>query len=64
MVALSWPGTDVSRVPYWVYTDPEVYEQEQARIFGGPSWSYVALASEIPNPGDFHQSAIGERSVV
>src|SRR5206468_1802687 len=40
----TWPAEGVSRVPYWVYTDAEVYRREQQRIFRGASWSYVALA--------------------
>ena len=64
MAPQRWPGTDASRVPYWVYTDPEVYAREQELIFGGPSWSYVALEVEIPNLGDFTQSTIGDKPVV
>jgi salicylate 5-hydroxylase large subunit len=60
----TWPAEGSSRVPYWVYTDEEVYWREQERIFGGPSWSYVALAAEIPNPGDFTRSALGEHPVL
>ena len=59
-----WPTDDCSRVPYWVYVDPEIYAAEQERIFGGPSWSYVGLAAEIPNAGDYKLSAIGERPVI
>src|SRR6059058_311282 len=55
----TWPAEGVSRVPYWVYTDAEVYRREQQRIFRGASWSYVALAAEIPRPGDFKRSTIG-----
>lgn len=62
--ARGWPRSDASRVPYWVYTDPDVYAAEQERIFAGPSWSYVGLAAEIPNPGDFKRTAIGEKPVV
>ena len=64
MVALRWPSTDASKVPYWVYTDPEVYQREQDLIFAGPSWSYVALEVEVPNPGDFKRSTIGDKPVV
>jgi len=60
----TWPAEEISRVPYWLYTDAAVYQREQERIFGGPSWGYVALAAEIPNPGDFTRSALGERPVL
>jgi salicylate 5-hydroxylase large subunit len=52
------------RVPYRLYADPDVYAREQERIFGGPSWSYVGLAAEVPEPKDFKRTSIGERSVV
>ena len=38
--------------------------REQERIFGGPSWSYVALAAEIPGPGDFVRTSVGETPVI
>jgi len=59
-----WPDEGVARIPYWVYSDPTVYEREQEKIFGGSSWCYVGLAVEIPNPGDFKRSFVGDRSVV
>jgi salicylate 5-hydroxylase large subunit len=61
---LRWPETGPARIPYWVYTDAEIYEREQERIFRGPSWSYVALAAEIPNAGDFVRTSVGETPVV
>ena len=54
----------MTRVPYWLYSDPEVYALEQERIFHGRSWSYVALSCEVPNPGDFVRSTIGDCPVV
>jgi salicylate 5-hydroxylase large subunit len=59
-----WPPEGLGRIPYWVYTDPEVYALEQTRIFSGPYWNYVALEAEIPKPGDFVRSHVGERPVV
>src|SRR5262245_47366126 len=59
-----WPSEGVTRVPLWVYSDPEIYAREQERIFGGPAWSFVGLAAEIPNPGDFKRTFIGEKPVV
>ncbi|HTP95064.1 MAG TPA: aromatic ring-hydroxylating dioxygenase subunit alpha [Burkholderiales bacterium] len=59
-----WPQQGSARVPYWAYTSAEVYRREQERIFCGPGWAYVALAAEVPNPGDFKRSAIGDKPVV
>lgn len=59
-----WPPEGVARVPYWVYTDPEIYELETQRIFEGPSWNYVGLEAEVPNSGDFRLSHAGPRPVI
>ena len=59
-----WPAEGTCRVPFWVYTDPAIYAREQERIFGGANWCYVGLAAEIPSPGDFKRSAIGDTPVV
>lgn len=59
-----WPANGEHRVPYWIYTRPDVYRREIERVFGGPSWSYVGLEAELPNPGDFKRSSIGETSVI
>ena len=61
---LTWPAADYSRVPYGVFTDPEIYEEEQAKIFRGPSWTLVALEAEVPEPGDYKSSFVGDTAVV
>jgi salicylate 5-hydroxylase large subunit len=61
---LQWPSEGISRIPYWVYTDPELYVREQERIFAGPSWSYVALECELPKPGDFKRTFIGDKPII
>jgi salicylate 5-hydroxylase large subunit len=62
--ARQWPREGVSRVPYWVYSDPEIFSRELERIFYGPTWNYVALEAEIPEVGDVKRSFIGEKSVL
>ncbi|MPW10962.1 Rieske 2Fe-2S domain-containing protein [Paraburkholderia sp. CNPSo 3155] len=59
-----WPTEDCTRVPNWVYSDPENYQQELEKIFYGPFWSFVGLECEIPNAGDIKRSQVGERSVL
>lgn len=59
-----WPGADFSRIPSKVYTDPDVYSRELERIFYGRHWSYVGLEAEVPEPGNFKRTSIGERSVI
>ncbi len=53
-----------SRVPYEFYVAGDIYQREQERIFGGRAWSYVGLAAELPKPGDFKRTTVGDRPVV
>jgi len=59
-----WATNGTHRVPYWVYTDKDVYQRELRDIFGGRSWNYVGLEAEIPNAGDFKRSRLGETSII
>ena len=59
-----WESDATSRVPYWVYRDPAIFARELERFFYHDHWCYVGLAAEIPNPGDFKRSMVGERAVV
>ena len=60
---LRWPS-DPAEIPDWIYTDRRIYDLEQKRIFGGPTWNYVALEVELPNPGDFIRSYIGDVPII
>lgn len=59
-----WPSEDYTQVPYWLYTDREIFSREMARIFCGRSWAYVGLAVELPEPGSYKTTMIGDRSVI
>lgn len=59
-----WPEPAASRVPYWVYTDQAIFDREMERFFAGPTWNYVALSCEIPEPGDWRRNWIGNRQVI
>ncbi len=61
---MTWPAADLSRIPFAVYHDPTVYEDEQARVFRGPTWNYLALEAELPNPGDFITTILGDTPVL
>lgn len=63
-VSLTWPEEGLTRVPYEIYHDPEIYAREQERIFRGLSWNFVTLEAEIPKPGDFVRSFVGDTPVV
>jgi anthranilate 1,2-dioxygenase large subunit len=61
---IDWPVTDGSRVPFEVFTRQDIFDREQERIFRGPVWSYVALDAELPSPGDYKTSFVGDTPVV
>ena len=61
---LQWPAEGNARVPYRVFSDPEIYHSELDRIFLGPTWQFLALAGELPQPGDYLTSFLGETPVV
>jgi salicylate 5-hydroxylase large subunit len=51
-------------VPYRLYSDAALHGEELRRFFYRGHWCYVGLAAEIPNPGDFKTTWLGERSVI
>ena len=59
-----WHANATSRVPYRTYTDEALYQEELKRLFYSGHWCYVALAAEIPQPGDFKRTFVGERQVI
>jgi anthranilate 1,2-dioxygenase large subunit/terephthalate 1,2-dioxygenase oxygenase component alpha subunit len=62
--ARNWPAEGLTRVPYWVYQDEDLYRQELERIFRGPNWSFLCLDAELPDPGCFRTTSVGEMPVV
>ena len=59
-----WPEEGVTRIPFRQFSDPEIYEMEQERIFKGPVWHYLCLEIDLPNLGDFKTTTIGEVPIV
>ncbi len=59
-----WPPEGLTRVPYWVYQDEVVYAREQERIYRGAAWNFLGLEAELPNPGDYKTTFVGEMPVV
>jgi phenylpropionate dioxygenase-like ring-hydroxylating dioxygenase large terminal subunit len=62
--AIEWPAEGNARVPYRVFSDPEIYREELARIFLGSTWQFLSLASELPEPGDYLTTFLGETPVI
>jgi len=59
-----WPSEGLTRVPYWLYTDREIYAREQERIFRGNTWTFLCLEAELPAPNAFRLSNLGDMPVV
>ncbi|MBV8924300.1 MAG: Rieske 2Fe-2S domain-containing protein, partial [Bradyrhizobium sp.] len=59
-----WPGDGVTRVPFWIFQDRDIYAAEQQRIFRGPSWNYLCLSVEVRNTGDFITTFVGDVPVI
>lgn len=51
------------RVHRRLYTDPELFELEQTRVFAA-SWTYLAHDSELREPGSFLATTVGGRPVL
>jgi anthranilate 1,2-dioxygenase large subunit/terephthalate 1,2-dioxygenase oxygenase component alpha subunit len=58
-----WPA-GISRVPFWLYQDPEILKAEQSRIFEGPVWHYLCLEVEIENQGDYRTTQVGDMPII
>jgi phenylpropionate dioxygenase-like ring-hydroxylating dioxygenase large terminal subunit len=46
-----------------IFVNEQIYRQEQEQIFAR-SWLFVGHESQIPNPGDYFVSRMGEESVI
>jgi anthranilate 1,2-dioxygenase large subunit/terephthalate 1,2-dioxygenase oxygenase component alpha subunit len=60
----AWPAEGLTRVPYWVYQDEDIHALEQERIYRGATWNFLGIDAELPNPGDFKTTFVGEMPVV
>src|SRR5262245_34841038 len=60
----AWPDDGLTRIPYWVYQDEEIYRREQERIFRGATWTFLGLEAELPNPCDWKTTFLGDMPVV
>jgi salicylate 5-hydroxylase large subunit len=59
-----WESDGTSRIPFAAYTSDELHRRELERFFYRGHWCYVGLEAEIPHPGDFKRTVVGERSVI
>jgi len=61
---IEWRGPGFNRIPYGVYSGQTLEQQEQERIFRGPTWNYLCLEAELPDGGSFRTTFVGDTPVV
>ena len=60
----SWPEGGVTRVPFQVFSDKEIYAMEQEKIFRGPVWHYLCMESEVRKRGDIKTTWLGDTPII
>jgi len=60
----AWPSDQVTRVPYWLYSDAALYGEEMERVFRGDTWSFLCMEAELPRPNTYRTSFLGDMPVV
>ncbi len=61
---IHWMNGQYTRVPYAIYQQQEILDQEQQTIYEGPVWNYLCLEAEIPEPGNYRTTHAGRTPVV
>ena len=64
MAELAWPREGLTRVPYGVYRDADLYVRERQQLFMGATWNFLCLEIELPNPGDYRATFVGDVPVI
>jgi len=62
--AIEWPKDELTRIPYWIYQNPEILALEQQRIYEGLVWNFLCLEAELKEPGDYRATFVGSMPVV
>ena len=61
---IHWRSDALTRIPYSLYTDKQVPEQEQEKIFRGNTWNFLCLDAELLEAGSYRTTFAGTTPVV
>ena len=62
--AMHWKSPGLTRVPFQLYSDQQVAQDEQERIYRGATWNYLCLDAELPEAGSYRTTFVGQTPVV
>ncbi len=58
-IPIKWPAKP-NELPKEIFTREDVFQRELELIFRGPVWHMLGHRAEVPNPGDFKTTIIGD----
>ena len=61
---IHWKSDSLTRIPYSIYNDVEIAEQEKLDIFHGKTWNFLCLEADLQDAGDYRTTHVGETPVV
>ena len=61
---IHWKSPGLTRVPFQLYSDRQVAQDEQERIYRGATWNYLCLDAELPETGSYRTTFVGQTPVV
>ena len=61
---IHWKDAGLTRIPFSLYSDNTLPQQEQERIFRGNTWNYLCLDVEVAEAGSYRTTFAGIAPVV
>ena len=61
--AKSLVDVETGQISREIFVSDDLYQQEQEQVFAR-AWLFVGHESQVPNPGDYFVSCMGEESVI